>query len=119
MHTLIQHGQLEGASMMQSACRLAAIVTAALIAGSCASPASPDAPIGSIRVTGTVQHYMVEGGFWAVRGDDGVTYDPLGALPAALQREGLRVVMVAKTRNDLAGIHMVGPIVEIIEIHPV
>jgi hypothetical protein len=105
--------------MMRSAPRLVAIIAAVLIAGSCTSPTSPDAPVGTTRVIGTVEHYTFEGGFWAVRGDDGVTYDPLGGLPSAFQREGLRVVMVAKMRNDLGGIHMAGPIVEIVEIHPI
>jgi hypothetical protein len=94
------------------------IIAALLLAGSCTSPAQPDVPVGAIRVTGTVNHYTFEGGFWAVRGDDGVTYDPLSGLPPEFQREGLRVVMVAKVRHDLGGIHMVGPIVEILEIHP-
>ena len=104
--------------MMRKAWRLVAIIAATLISGSCASPSSPETPVGTIRVIGTVQYFTFEGGFWAVRGDDGVTYDPLGALPPAFQREGLRVMMVAKMRNDLGGIHMVGPIVEIFEIHP-
>lgn len=101
--------------------RLVAIIAALLIVGSCRSspPTEPDLPAGAIRVIGTVNHYTFEGGFWAVRGDDGVTYDPLSGLPPEFQREGLRVVMVAKVRNDLGGIHMVGPIVEILEIHPV
>jgi hypothetical protein len=98
--------------------RLVAIIAALLFAGSCTSPTQPEVPAGAIRVTGTVTHYTFEGGFWAVRGDDGVTYDPLGGLPSEFQREGLRVVMVAKMRTDLGGIHMVGPIVEILEIRP-
>ena len=73
-------------------------------------------PAGGMRVTGTAHFFNLEGGFWAIRGDDGVTYDPKDGLPAAFQHEGMRVSAVLKTRNDLGGIHMVGPIVEIIEI---
>jgi hypothetical protein len=100
--------------------RLVATIAALLIAGACSSstPTEPDVPAGAIRVRGTVTHYTFEGGFWAVRGDDGITYDPLSGLPSEFQREGLRVLMVAKVRNDLGGIHMVGPIVEILEIQP-
>jgi hypothetical protein len=76
------------------------------------SPAASDA----IRVDGAVHFYDLEGGFWAIRGDDGTTYDPLDALPAEFQAEGLRVRLEAKLRPDLASVHMVGPIVEIISL---
>jgi hypothetical protein len=105
--------------MIRRAAWLVAVIAAVAIAGSCASPASPVDPVGTIHVVGTVQHFTLEGGFWAVRGDDGVTYDPLGGLPFAFRREGFRVVMVARVRDDLGGIHMAGPIVEILEIHPI
>ena len=55
-------------------------------------------------------------GFWAVRGDDGVTYDQLNLLPPAFQQENLRVQMVIRVRTDAASIHMVGPIVDILQI---
>ena len=96
--------------------RLAAIAIAALIGLSCGSAAAPDVPAGAVRVNGVVHFYSLEGGFWAVRGDDGVIYDPMNGLPTAFQRENLRVTMVVNIRNDLAGIHMVGPIVEILHI---
>jgi hypothetical protein len=41
-----------------------------------------------VRITGTVSHLDLEGGFYAIRGDDGVTYDPTN-LPPAFQRDGL------------------------------
>ena len=66
-----------------------------------------------VRVNVTVRHYSLEGGFWAIRGDDSTTYDPLNSLPAEFQQEGLRVFLEGKIRNDLGGIHMAGPIVEI------
>lgn len=34
----------------------------------------------------------------------------------AFQRENLRVTLVAKVRSDMGGIHMVGPIVEVLSI---
>jgi hypothetical protein len=82
----------------------------------CASPTEPSVPEGAIRINGTVQYFNLEGGFWAIRGDDGVTYDPLNGLAAAFQRENTRVTVVAKIRNDVGGIHMVGPIVEVLSI---
>lgn len=83
---------------------------------SCASPTEPDVPEGAIRVNGVIHYFNLEGGFWAIRGDDGVTYDPLNGLAPSFQRENTRVTVVAKVRHDVAGIHMVGPIVEIISI---
>jgi hypothetical protein len=65
--------------------------------------------------TGTVRRFDLEGGFFAIAGDDGVTYDPTN-LAEEFQRDGLRVRFRARVRDDMAGIHMVGPIVEILEI---
>ena len=96
-----------------------------VVASACGAPtATPSAadcsgftPSSSeiICVTGTVHYYTLEGGFWAVRGDDDTTYDPLGALPAKFRREGLRVRLEARI-TDLMSFHQAGPIVEIISI---
>jgi hypothetical protein len=95
---------------------LAIVFAISVFAGACSSPTSPSLPSGATRVSGTVQYFNLEGGFWAIRGDDGVTYDPKDGLPAAYQRDGLRISAVVKPRADLGGIHMVGPIVEVLEI---
>ena len=91
------------------------VLSAVAIIAACAT-----APTASniVRVTGTVHYYTFEGGFWAVRGDDGTTYDPVGALPTEFQREGLRVRLEAKLRPDLVSFHMAGPIIDIIGIEP-
>jgi hypothetical protein len=81
----------------------------------CSSPTQPSIPSGATRVTGTVQFFTFEGGFWAIRGDDGVTYDPKDGLSAPFQREGMRVSAIVKP-TGLGGIHMAGPIVEILDI---
>jgi hypothetical protein len=65
--------------------------------------------------TGTVRWISLEGGFYAIRGDDNVTYDPIN-LPAELREDAVRVRFQVRVRNDLVGYHMVGPIVEIQEI---
>ena len=93
-----------------------AVILVIFLFASCASPAAPTVPDGAIRVNGTVQYFTLEGGFWAIRGEDGVTYDPMNGLAPGFQREDLRVTLVAKVRNDLGGVHMVGPIVEVISI---
>src|SRR6267142_902880 len=71
---------------------------------------------GTINVTGTVTHYDLEGGFWAIKGDDGRTYDPVAGLPTEFQKEGLRVRMEAVPRPDMVSVHMVGTLVEIKKI---
>ena len=76
---------------------------------------SLSAPSDTVRVTGTVRHYDLEGGFWAVRGDDGTTYDPKNGLPSDCQTDGQRVLLEARLTHDY-GIHQVGPIVEIISL---
>ena len=73
-------------------------------------------PSGAIQIDGTVRYVALEGGFWAVRGDDGLTYDPMNGLAPQYQRENLRVTLVAKVRDDIGGVHMVGPIVEVLSI---
>ena len=92
----------------------AGLLLLAFLAG-CRSPVAPEDP-GIVRVNGSVRFMTFEGGFWVVRGDDNVTYDPLNGLPAAFQVEGLRVRLEARRRDDMGGFHMAGPIVEIIRI---
>ena len=88
-----------------------------MLAASCDRPIKPDdLPPGTTRVVGTVHLLGLEGGFWAVRGDDGVTYDPMKDLAPQYQRENLRITLVAKVRDDIGGVHMVGPIVEVLSI---
>ena len=91
-----------------------AIIAAFLAA--CGSPTAPELPAGAVQIAGTVRYIALEGGFWAVRGDDGVTYDPMNGLAPAYQRENLRVTLVAKVRTDIGGVHMVGPIVDVLSI---
>ena len=96
---------------------LALLFLIGILAGACKTATAPDAtPPGATRVIGTVQFYTLEGGFWAVRGDDGTTYDPMNGLPKEFQQEDLRVSMTVKIRTDMGSVHMVGPVVEIIEI---
>ena len=103
---------------MRSLCRAAVLSALFVLVSACSSPTSPELPAGTVRVNGTIHYFTLEGGFWAIRGDDGVTYDPIGGLAPAFQREGLRVTLVAKIRTDMGGIHMVGPLVEVLTIQP-
>ncbi len=65
-----------------------------------------------IHLTGVVRYYELEGGFYAIRGADGVTYNPTN-LPSEFRKDGLPVDAEARRRDDAVGIHQVGPIVEL------
>jgi hypothetical protein len=91
--------------------RVIATIAAALSLAACGGSASMQ-PIKN--VTATVSYFTLEGGFFALRGDDGVTYDPTRLEPAFAQ-DGLRVRARLQVRN-VPGIHMVGPIVDVLEI---
>ena len=67
--------------------------------------------------SGTVQYFTFEGGFWAIEGDDGETYDPVGGVPPAFENEGMRVEFLAKMTGN-PSFHMVGPVVEVRDIWP-
>ena len=65
-----------------------------------------------IHITGVVRHFETEGGFYAIRGSDSVTYDPRN-LPPEFQKDGLGVEADARRRDDVMGIHQVGVIVDL------
>lgn len=65
--------------------------------------------------TGTVEWFEIEGGFFAIRGDDGKVYDPMN-LPPAFAEHRKRVRFTARLRRDMGSFHMVGEIVEIQQI---
>ncbi|HYT05797.1 MAG TPA: hypothetical protein VEM13_13055 [Gemmatimonadales bacterium] len=95
--------------------RASPILSAVAVLAACTTPPTAS---NIVRVTGAVHYYTFEGGFWAVGGDNGTTYDPVGALPADFQHEGLRVRLEARLRPDVISLHMAGPIVDIISIQP-
>lgn len=45
----------------------------------------------NMMTTATIVFVSLSGGFWGLKGDDGVDYCPVSPLPAHLCREGLRV----------------------------
>ena len=96
--------------------RAAFLILLATVLSACgSSPAAPDDP-NMVRVNGTVRFMTFEGGFWAVRGDDDVTYDPINGLPACLPGRGPARPAGGEAAPDACSIHMAGPIVEIITI---
>ena len=67
------------------------------------------------EVTGRVTWMSFEGGFFAIVGDDHVTYDT-HELPAAFRENGIRVAATLRRRLDLGCIHMAGPIADVLII---
>jgi hypothetical protein len=64
------------------------------------------------RITGAVKFHEVEGGFYAIQGADGVTYEPTN-LPEEFRQEGLAVEVEARRRTDVMSVRQVGTIVDI------
>lgn len=73
-------------------------------------PAGTNGP--AVTITGVVRHFEIEAGFYAIRGDDSVTYDPTN-LPTQFQKDGLKVEAVARRRDDMMSTRQVGPIVDL------
>ena len=81
---------------------------------------STDASTGELRVViGTVERVDVEGGCWRLRGDDGSRYElrPSQA-PGDLLRDGLRVRVELRPRDDLASVCQVGPPADVERVLP-
>ena len=55
-----------------------------------------------MKITGTIVHQDLEGGFWGIEGDDGQKYKPVDALPDAVQTDGLRVEAEVEPANVLS-----------------
>ena len=55
-----------------------------------------------MKITGTVVHLDLEGGFWGIEGDDGEKYKPVDALPAAVRDDGCRVEAEVEPANVLS-----------------
>lgn len=73
------------------------------------------APKDTVALQGTIAKKDLEGGFFAIDGDDGKTYEPIN-LPEAFRRNGMRVKATVRIRNDVGSIHMMGDMVEIVDI---
>ena len=65
-------------------------------------------------ITGVVKFHEIEGGFYAIQGADGVTYDPTN-LPEEFRQDGLAVeAEVAQATPTVASsVRQVGTIVDI------
>jgi hypothetical protein len=68
-----------------------------------------------ITADGTIIYQEIEGGFFGIITDGGNKYNPTN-LPINFRRDGLRVRFEGKLNTDLAGIHMWGELIDIINI---
>ena len=82
-------------------------------------PLSPEStaalPADTFEIVGNVTYKNLEGGFYAIDGDNGRRYDPIN-LPESFKKDGLRVRVTARRRTDAMSLHMYGAIVEIVNI---
>ncbi len=75
-------------------------------------PAVPDSVGPAIHIVGTIEHAEVEGGVYTIRSSDGTNYNPTN-LPQQFAKAGLAVEADGRTLHGVAGIHQVGPMVEL------
>jgi len=82
-----------------------------------ASAESPTMPIAedTFEIMGTVTYKHIEGGFYAIDGDDGRKYDPIN-LPDSFRKDGLKVKVTARLKKDAMSFHMYGAIIEVVNI---
>jgi hypothetical protein len=71
--------------------------------------------VDTIELRRIVVYKDLEGGFFAIDGDDGRTNNPVN-LPEPYKENCMRVKATVRVKNDFASIHMVGEIDEIIDI---
>jgi hypothetical protein len=69
----------------------------------------------SLDLTGRVAYIDLEGGFYGIYGDDGVSYDPTN-LPADFQKDSLRVLFNGTIITEGASYHMWGKTIKLNKI---
>ena len=72
-------------------------------------------PADSFEIVGTITYKNLEGGFYAIDGDNGRKYDPIN-LPESFRKDGLKVKVTARPRIDAMSLHMYGAIIEVVNI---
>jgi hypothetical protein len=76
---------------------------------------TPSLPADLFEILGNVTYKRIEGGFYAIDGDDGRKYDPIN-LPESFKKDGLKVKVTARLKKDAMSFHMYGAIIEVVNI---
>ncbi len=72
-------------------------------------------PKDTFEITGTVVYKSIEGGFYAIDGDNGRKYNPIN-LPEEFKKDGLKVKLTARLKKDAVSFQMYGSIIEVVNI---
>jgi len=102
--------------------RTAIALLAVAVGSGCSSPESPlnDSPFSreglAQGLNATVVWMDLEGGFWALRTDDGRLLDPHETLPADFRVNDLRVRVASTALDNVVCFHMAGIIVSVTSI---
>jgi hypothetical protein len=72
-------------------------------------------PADVFEIVGKVTYMNLEGGFYAIEGDDGKKYDPIN-LPESFKKDGLKVTVTARLKKGAMSFHMYGAIIDIVSI---
>jgi hypothetical protein len=67
----------------------------------------------SLTLTGTVQKSGMGTGTWSFVADSGQTYELYKDAPADLLKDGLKIQVEGKVREDIMTIAMIGPVLEV------
>ena len=82
-------------------------------------PLSPEStaalPADTFEIVGNVTFKNIEGGFYAIDGDNGSKYDPIN-LSEPFRKDGLKVKVTARLKKDAMSLHMYGSIIEVVNI---
>ena len=79
-------------------------------------PESSQGPAGGpSAVSASVEFLTLEGGCWTLQVGEDLHYLPLN-LPEEFRRDGLKVSVELRRRDDYASVCQVGPVVEVLSI---
>jgi len=67
----------------------------------------------SITLKGVIERKAIGTGAWALVTDDGETYEIYQASPKEMLKNGLKVEVKGKVRDDAMSFAMIGPILEV------